>query len=227
VRLMKKKVSPLVPKKGKVYSSAINGRLELNWLDGRLLLDSENANYSYGALQRALGEGLLHIGRAEVANFKNILVLGMGAGSVIETLRKEFQNEGKITAVEIDPVVVDIAKRYFKVNDFANLEIVVEDALSFVLRNKIKFDFILVDLFIDSETPKVFSSPKFLNSLLKSLLVEGTILFNTVNVAEKFSGRNQKMIRFFEKHCAVTVLAAIEEGNDLLLFKKLRKQRVL
>ena len=224
---MKKKVSPLVPKEGKVYSSAINGRLELNWLDGRLLLDSANANYSYGALQRALGEGLLHIGRAEAANFENILVLGMGAGSVIETLRREFKNEGKITAVEIDPVVVDIAKKYFKVNDFANLEIVVEDALFFVLRNKIKFDFILVDLFIDSETPKVFSSPQFLNGLLKSLLVEGTILFNTVNVAEKFSARNKKMIRFFEQQCAVTMLAAIEEGNDLLLFKKLRKQRVL
>jgi spermidine synthase len=224
---MKKKVSRSVPLKGKVYKSEINGRLELNWLDGRLLLDSANANYSYGALQRALGEGLLHIGRAEVANFKNILVLGMGAGSVIETLRKEFRNEGKITAVEIDPVVVDIAKKYFKVNDFANLEIVVEDALSFVLKNKIKFDFILVDLFIDSETPKVFSSVKFLNGLLKSLLVEGTILFNTVNVAEKFSARNQKMLRFFEKHCTVTVLTAIEEGNDLLLFKKLPKQRIL
>ncbi len=181
---MKKLLSYFVPQKGKVYKSKINGQLELNWHDGKLMLDSENANYSYGALQRALAEGLYHIGKKEVKAFQNILVLGMGAGSVIETLRKDFKNEGKITAIEIDPVVVDLAKKYFKVDAFSNLEIVVKDAFDFVKENTSNYDFIIVDLFIDRETPEKFSSPEFLQDLVKSIDTGGIILFNTVNVED-------------------------------------------
>ena len=110
---MKKLLSYLVPLKGKVYKSEINGQLELNWYEGKLMLDSKNANYSYGALQRALAVGLHGIGNNEIKQSKKILILGMGAGCVIETLRKDFENDAEITAVEIDPVVVDIAKKYF------------------------------------------------------------------------------------------------------------------
>ncbi|MFM7023534.1 MAG: spermidine synthase [Flavobacteriales bacterium] len=217
---MKKLLSYFVPQKGKVYKSKISGQLELNWYDGKLMLDSENANYSYGALQRALAEGLHHIGNSRVESFKQILVLGMGAGSVIETLRKDFQNKGKITAVEMDPVVVDIAKKYFRVDTFSNLYIVMQDAFVFVKESTSKYDFIIVDLFIDRQTPEQFSSPEFLESLIKMLSPEGRVLFNTVNVEDEFTARNNKMISLFEKTCSVEVLKGIEGGNDLILLQK-------
>ncbi len=217
---MKKIFTRSVPKEGRVYQSKINGQLELNWHKGKLMLDTKNVNYSYGALQSALAEGFIHIGKKKVRNFNNILVLGMGAGSVIETLRKKFKNEGKITAIEIDPVVVDIAKKYFKVDAFSQLEIVVADAFAFVKENKSNYDFILVDLFIDRETPQKFSSPEFLENLVNLIAAQGTILFNTVNIENEFTRRNEQMISFFEKSCAVEVLKEIEGGNDLILIKK-------
>jgi spermidine synthase len=217
---MKKLSGDFVPKEGKVYQSKINGQLELNWHKGKLMLDTENVNYSYGALHNALAEGFSHIEKKTIRNFKNILVLGMGAGSVIEILRRKFKNEGKITAIEIDPVVVEIAKKYFKVEAFSNLEIVVEDAFTFVQENKTNYDFILVDLFIDRETPLKFSSPEFLESLVKLMTAGGILLFNTVNVEDEFTERNQNMIAFFENHCVVEVLKGIEGGNDLILIKK-------
>jgi spermidine synthase len=217
---MKKLLSYLVPLKGKVYKSEINGQLELNWYEGKLMLDSKNANYSYGALQRALAVGLRGIGNNEVKQSKSILILGMGAGCVIETLRKDFQNDAKITAVEIDKVVIDIAKKYFDVGRFSNLKIVEDDAFEYVKNNKTKHDLIIVDLFIDKETPSQFSSDEFLQNILHSLSSKGNILFNTVNVRGKFSERNNKMISFFEKHGSVKVLKRIEGGNDLILIKK-------
>jgi spermidine synthase len=217
---MKKLLSYLVPLKGKVYKSEINGQLELNWYEGKLMLDSKNANYSYGALQRALAEGLHGIGNNEIKQSKSILILGMGAGCVIETLRKDFQNDGEITAVEIDKVVVDIAKKYFDVGRFSKLKIVQDDAFEYVKGNTTKHDLIIVDLFIDKETPAQFSSEEFLQNVLQSLSSKGNILFNTVNVRGKFSERNNKMISFFEKSGTVKVLKGVEGGNDLILVKK-------
>ena len=214
---MKKLLSYLVPLKGKVYKSEINGQLELNWYEGKLMLDSKNANYSYGALQRALAVGLHGIGNSEIKQSKKILILGMGAGCVIETLRNDFQNDAEITAVEIDPVVVNIAKKYFDVNRFSKLKIVQDDAFAFIKKNKEIFDLIIVDLFIDKETPAQFSSEEFLENVVKASKTKGNILFNTVNVRGKFSARNNEMISFFEKNGSVKVLKGVEGGNDLLL----------
>ncbi len=217
---MKKLLSYLVPLKGKVYKSEINGQLELNWYEGKLMLDSKNANYSYGALQRALAVGLHGIGNIDIKQSKSILILGMGAGCVIETLRNDFQNEGEITAVEIDPVVVDIAKKYFDVGRFSNLKIVEDDAFAFIKNNKTKHDLIIVDLFIDKETPIQFSSEEFLQNVLNVTFNNGNILFNTVNVRGKFSDRNNQMISFFKKNGIVKVIEGVEGGNDLILIKK-------
>ena len=79
------------------------------------------------------------------------------------------------------------------------------------------FDLIIVDLFIDKETPAQFSSEEFLENVVKASKTKGNILFNTVNVRGKFSARNNEMISFFEKNGSVKVLKGVEGGNDLLL----------
>ena len=216
---MKKLLSYLVPLRGKVYKSKINGQLELNWYEGKLMLDSKNANYSYGALQRALAVGLHSIGLFKVSQAKNILLLGMGAGCVIETLRKDFNNLSAITAVEIDEVVVDIAKKYFNVEMFPNLNIVVDDAFEFV-KQKGNYDLIIVDLFIDKETPSQFSSEEFLNNVTNLLSSKGNLLFNTVNEGGKFSKRNLSIVSILEKSGLVRIVDGVEGGNDLILLEK-------
>ena len=89
----------------KYVESAINGRLEITWYNGKKVLDVKNANYSYGTLQKILHFGLEKI---DLLSVSNVLVLGMGGGSIIETLRKELNFLGEIIAVEIDPKVVEI-----------------------------------------------------------------------------------------------------------------------
>jgi len=216
---MKKLLSYIVPLKGKVYQSKINGQLELNWYEGKLMLDSKNANYSYGALQRALAVGLHSIGQEKIAQAKNILLLGMGAGCVIETLRKDFQNSAPLTAVEIDEVVVDIAKKYFNVEMFPNVNIVLADAFEFV-KQKGNYDLIIVDLFIDKETPSQFSSVEFLRNLTGLIQSKGNMLFNTVNENAKFSKRNEAMISFFQTMGNTKLVKGVEGGNDLILLEK-------
>jgi hypothetical protein len=47
----------------KIYETkSVLKSLEVTWANGELVLDSENANYSYGSLQRILRLGLKNIG---------------------------------------------------------------------------------------------------------------------------------------------------------------------
>ena len=73
----------------KKVESQYCGTIEITWHNGTKHLNTKNANYSYGSLQKILKFGLQKI---DVSNCKNILILGLGAGSVIDTLIKDFKN---------------------------------------------------------------------------------------------------------------------------------------
>jgi len=142
----------------KTIESKYSGKLEITWYNGKKHLNSENANYSYGSLQRILKYGLE---KTELGNVNSILVLGMGGGSVIKTLRTDFNYNNTIEAVELDPVIIDIAKSEFGIIEDQHLKIHCADAFTFVKTNTTTFDLIIVDLYIDLSVPDKFLSTEF------------------------------------------------------------------
>ncbi|MBT8393734.1 MAG: spermine synthase, partial [Bacteroidia bacterium] len=102
----------------KKVESKYSGTLEITWHNGKKHLNTKNANYSYGSLQKILKFGLQKI---DLSNCKDILILGLGGGSVIDTLVKDFEYENHITAIEIDPVIIEIAKEEFNLSENKNL----------------------------------------------------------------------------------------------------------
>jgi spermidine synthase len=51
-------------------------------------------------------------------------------------------NLKEITGVEIDPEIIKLANRYFKLDEIQQLEIVIDDAFEFVLKpREIRFDY--------------------------------------------------------------------------------------
>ena len=159
----------------KTIVSKYSGELEITWYNGNKHLNSANANYSYGSLQRILKFGLEKI---ELSKVKSILVLGMGGGSVIETLRQDFNYSKTITAVEIDPVIIAIANEEFGIIDNETLKIHCTDAYEFVETNNSFFDLIIVDLYIDLTVPDKFLNLDFWEAVLSSKSSNGAILFN-------------------------------------------------
>lgn len=113
----------------KYVDSAINGIFEITWIDGKKVLDGKNTNYSYGSLQRVLNYGL---SKVDINAVSEILLLGLGGGSVIQTLREKFDYKGKITAIEIDDVVIKIAEKEFNISNGNGLEVISSDAFSYV-----------------------------------------------------------------------------------------------
>ena len=202
-------------------NSSISKTLEVTWNNGELVLDSKNTNYSYGSLQRILKKGLKYIGFERIRKFDNILILGVAGGSVIKTLVDEVKFKGKITGVEIDKDVVEIANKYFKLNEIKNLELIVDDAFEFVLKTKDKYDLIIIDIFQDTTMPNFLFEDFFINRINFLLNIDGFILFNTMVINEKNRIRNLDYKKKFDANYSIRMYPKVETHNELFTIKKL------
>jgi spermidine synthase len=219
--MIKRLLSYFLPIKVYETPSKTSKNLEVTWNNGYLVLDSKNTNYSFGSLQRALKKGLKYIGYERIKNFESILILGVAGGSVIETLKKEVKFDGKITGVEIDTTVVDIANKYFGLSKYDNLEIVIDDAFEFVLKTKDTYDLIIIDIFQDTIMPNFLFEDYFINRINFLLNVNGFILFNTMALKYKDRRRNAIYKSKFDNNYSVRLYPKIEEHNELFTIKKL------
>ena len=201
----------------KKVKSEFNGTLEITWYNGKKHLNTKNANYSYGSLQKILKFGLKKI---DLRRCNNVLVLGLGGGSVIKTLGKIIGYNKSIIGVEIDPVIVKIAKEEFKLSEIKNLEIICDDASDFMQKNRSNFDLIIVDLFIDTKIPSPFFEIPFWKNIVEASSKNGNILFNAsldiqnecdiINIAS-FLFKNKFQVERLEK---------VNKTNTLLIAKR-------
>jgi len=109
---------------------------------------------------------------------KEVLLLGLGGGSAIQEVKKRFHSS-MITAVEYDPIMIEIAKTiYLKPMDQICLQIIVGDAREVVSRMNKKFDLVIVDLFFGRIVPPMFSKDEFVQSLSNLLKKDGYLAMN-------------------------------------------------
>ncbi|MDI5898809.1 fused MFS/spermidine synthase [Flavobacterium sp. LB2P84] len=220
--MIKKIFSYLIPIKIYETKSSLSKSIEVTWTNGELVLDSENANYSYGSLQRILRLGLKNIGYEKIVSMNHVLVLGVAGGSVIKTLVDEIKYKGKITGVEIDPEIIKIANIYFKLDEVKNLEIVIDDAFEFVLKTKAKYDLIIIDIFQDTTMPNFLFETFFINRVCSLLKSRGFILFNTMLLNDSQNVRNKKYVsEFFKNEFQIKTIPRVEVHNELILIEKL------
>ncbi|MNQ13095.1 spermidine synthase [compost metagenome] len=220
--MIKKIFSYLYPIKIYEAKSTLSKTIEVTWANGELVLDSENANYSYGSLQRILRIGLKNIGYDKIVPMDHVLVLGVAGGSVIKTLVDEIKYRGKITGVEIDPEIIKVANNYFKLNEIKNLEIVIDDAFEFVLKTQKKYNLIIIDIFQDITMPNFLFEDFFINRICFLLKSKGFVLFNTMLLNEKDNLRNKKYVsEFHEDHFRIKTIPRIEVHNELIVIEKL------
>ena len=219
--MIKRLLSYILPVKIYQKKSEFSKNLEVTWNNGYLVLDSENTNYSFGSLQRVLKKGLKYIGYERINTFENILILGVAGGSVIETIKNDIKFKGKITGVEIDATAIEIANKYFGLNNYKNVEIIIEDAFEFVLKTKEKYDLIVIDIFQDTTMPNFLFEDFFINRINFLLNVNGFILFNTMILDYQDRRRNAAYKNKFDSNYSVRLYPKIEVHNELFTIKKL------
>lgn len=213
---MKKILSYLWPSTQR-FSSEINGTLEVTYINGKKVLDAENANYSYGLLQKILEFGL---DKVDLKSVKNLLLLGMGGGSIIKSLRENYRYTKNIVAVEIDPKVIEIAKEEFGIAQSTNQKIVQADAFEYVHNCDKRFQLIIIDLFIDTQVPTKFYEKEFCQNVAKWLDNDGFVIFNIGMNLKNDSDLAQRIISNFGKNLVFQINRNVKGINSLLIGKK-------
>lgn len=196
--------------------STISGNLEINLVYGRKYLDTKSTNYSYGPLQRILKYGLEQADISKM-HIEKVLLLGMGAGSVVESLRKDFNIHAPVDCVEIDSAVIDIAEKEFDIYQYAPICIYQADAFDFITNCDKKYDLIIIDIFVIDTIPEIFTEKPFISAVSGCLKKQGKILFNTMQRTLNFEKREKMQQYFTESGLKVSVTANIEDTNSLII----------
>lgn len=206
----------------RTYPSVYNGTLEINWVNGKKVLDTANTNYSYGNLGKVLNKAL----RSTVSDFRSentaILLLGLGGGDVVKQLRGHFKSEATITAIEIDPVVIEIALNEFGIVPNNKLEIINDDALLFLKYSKKTYDLIIVDLFNDAHIPDFVFENGFIASIFNALNVNGSAIFNTFILNDEHQVRNDKFLNKLKNYFSVQSFTKLYGHNHLIVTQKIK-----
>lgn len=221
LRMLKRLLSYFIPINIYRKKSTWSKDIEITWNNGQLVLDSKSTNYSYGSLQRILRKGLKAIGFGQVLQMQNVLVLGVAGGSVIKTLVDEIGFRGKITGVEIDAEIIQIANEFFQLDQIPNLAIIIDDAFEFVLKTKETYDLIIIDIFQDTAMPNFLFEKFFINRVGFLLSDNGFFLFNTMLLDNAHEIRNAKYVAEFDPELFhVRRIPRVETHNELILVQK-------
>ncbi|MCL5004282.1 MAG: hypothetical protein M1352_03340 [Patescibacteria group bacterium] len=80
----------------------------------------------------------------------NILILGLGGATTVH-LAADYLKPSRLTAVELDPLIIKIARDFFDLSAIHNLEVILGDASSFLAGGRPNYDLIVVDLYLGGE----------------------------------------------------------------------------
>lgn len=176
-----------VPKAG---AEGRHGPLEVRYEAGRLVLNSAHGNQSFGSLHRVWQEVFKEIGVKDCPP-ANVLLLGLGGGSVPHILRNETGIAAPITAVEIDPAMIALGRSHFGLGRYADLRIVEGDAIVHVHGDRQRYDLVVVDLFADLDLARGVDTLGFAHALRDRC--QGVLCFNTVAHDGPSSARCQRV----------------------------------
>jgi spermidine synthase len=114
----------------------------------------------------------------------NALIVGLGGGSMVRFL-EHYDPDLQVDAVEIDPVMVRIAKEYFGTADRKNVRIVTADAFEYLRSTPRIFDVIYMDAFLkpsektdSTGVPLDLKDAAFYGRLRHRLRSGGVVVFN-------------------------------------------------
>lgn len=206
----------LHPTKKIYFSSKYNPRIELIETPHKKKIIVGGAEQTGGTIT-----GMWETAVAQLTTYNLLpttcLVFGLGGGDVIRSILKRYP-ETEVTCIEIDPVMIEVAKKYFDIYSSSDppasgesrssrpalpagrqartIKIINVDAFEWIKnkQNK-KYDLVVVDLYIGKLNPKKAEEVSFLRQLKKLLAKGGFVTYNR----HFFQSRNSDYENFLKR----------------------------
>ncbi|EKE04971.1 MAG: hypothetical protein ACD_19C00427G0018 [uncultured bacterium] len=170
--------------------SEFNGHLKvLRTLGMGTYIQSNGLTQSGGIVESTWRSTLRQI-RNPKSEILNILILGLGGGTVSKLLRNKYP-DAKITGVEIDPLMIELGKKYLDLDKY-DIDIQIADAFVFLKNNRKKYDLVIVDTYLGDKVVEIARS---------DLAINGVTIFNRLYYGDKrpdtvrFGNRLEKIFK--------------------------------
>ena len=149
-------------------------------------------------------------------NPQKILIIGVGGGTLPTTLSSMFPT-AEIHAIEIDPAVINVAKKYFDFKPGRNIAVYEEDGRVFVkraIKKGYKYDLVLLDAYDHEYIPEHLLTKEFLEEVKSIILPGGVLSANTWSASRLYDYESVTYEFVFGK------FYNLKTNNRVILIKK-------
>lgn len=124
-----------------------------------------------------------HLAHVFHPTIRRVLLIGLGAGSIPKRFMRDYPDVS-VDSIELDPAVVEVAKRFFEVKEDGRHRIVVQDGRVFVRRTEAKYDLIILDAYFAEGIPFHLATREFLETIRSRLAPGGIVVSNIIGALE-------------------------------------------
>jgi spermidine synthase len=125
----------------------------------------------------------LQLAMAVKPDAKRVLVIGLGGGAVTKRLWHDYPDV-RVDSVEIDPVVVDVARTYFGLPEDPRLRVFTQDGRRFVQTSKDTYDIVVIDAYYADALPFHLTTQEFYREVKARLAPDGVVAMNVISSLE-------------------------------------------
>ncbi|HLD50799.1 hypothetical protein A3K34_03345 [candidate division WWE3 bacterium RIFOXYC1_FULL_40_10] len=178
-----------IPKVLEEFDSPLNGTIRVLHVGKtrKIMVNNfvQSLNWDSPACSRLYWGKTLEILNEHQPDMKRMLLLGFGGGTLSHLITKKFP-EVALTSVEFDPVMVEIAKKYFDADKIANHRLIVADAMKVVVDplefdiSTASFDVLMVDIYVGENYPDLGKSGNFISAVKSLVRKGGLVIFNRI-----------------------------------------------
>jgi spermidine synthase len=121
----------------------------------------------------------LHTPLAIKPDAARTLVIGLGGGSVVKRMWRDYPAM-RLDVVEIDPEIVEVARRFFALPEDDRIQVFVGDGRDFVDQTPETYDIAIVDAFDEDRVPRRLTTEEFMRAARDRLAADGVIAYNFI-----------------------------------------------
>ncbi|MFZ5424666.1 MAG: spermidine synthase [Patescibacteria group bacterium] len=210
-------------------SSEFNGNIEVVeknnvrkiFVDGHLQSVSANSQN----IERMVWGKIAKLIKSENPDMRRAMILGLGGGTLQWLLATNFPH-CHMTSVEIDPVMVDVAKNFFAIEQLQNHKIILDDACRVIASPEEfqiaqhSYDTLVVDIFQGERYPDLGTSGTFLSGIKNVVVPGGLVIFTRLYLDDHQHDTNMfiETVEMYFSNIQSLVVAGKTNSDHALIF---------
>jgi len=107
----------------------------------------------------------------------DVLFVGLGGASMPKFFRRYYP-EANVDIAEIDPMIVEVAKKYFAFSEDPKMKVYVKDGRVFLAKSEKKYDVIVLDAYNTDSIPFHLTTKEFFEEVRRHVKPDGAVVSN-------------------------------------------------